>query len=1672
MKKFLSFILTIVFLLGLVSVSTCAETPVLSATCSNYTVTFTVSGATIKSGTATPNGNNGTLDIVVSDVTDNITISPSFSNSTLQILGTNPTPVTLDVREGSANTNFAIMAMMGGPRPVASWQVNATVSLGDEPEVATLKMTTDLDTSEKKYICGQAASSLSVKAEHSEGKDVSYQWYKNDVKNTNGVAIDGETTENFIPDTTDIGTTYYYAVATSEDLTVTSKISTVVVEAPTLEIITDLDKTEVKYVENVTAAALKFVVEYTGVSENEVVYQWYKSAEKNTEGGIIITGASESTYVPETDEIGTVYYYATATIEGLSVTSKVATVTVLENKAPENAFWIGKETDNGSLNYVVLTDSDKNDISGLSAQINGIDITVMLPHGYPADGKVNASFNLTQNGSGLPFITTKTGTSGTSSGKAVNNKFTEKEIGLSGGKSTFTFYFYDAVPTVTKNNYTTYNLSFVLFNNAPTLSQKQEKAECCEVVAGNSYCIELPELFQDMDGDELTYSVTVNGSEPQKADANYTFTSDIGGTYELCFFASDLLTTSSESYKVILTVVNSTSTYEMSVSLPDDITPNFYITNGYDENGVDILGEELTFIKGDKSNGYAAYSVAVPENISEISVRDELFGGMAFYASPGPSVKLQKVSSKLVDLSDKEVLGNVNVSYGTHKAQGLNGNFLLVTDAEYTFSGTPNDTSVYKSTSQKIVLSQEVNEVKLEVSYNNPKTVITTSGAAAVLFKYESNYHIHKKYEPLSSVDNVDGTTTHYFSVSGNISYRVSMENKITKAGYMLSGNSVTVLYDDDDMLPTDRIDYSTSGTNASTVADDSILLNINQNNHLHLSVGATKTVKAYRAWEIINSYLNHIIQPDFHFEIVSGDDVVALTPYKNQPMTNSSGNWYTLSAIGEGTAVIEVTYDAICITGGSYDGFYGATDKARTGLFVVTVGDDATDVDFDIQCKTSAGSTVYKEENSKNWDSEFDTLYFFGDHGKISFSPASTHANILEVAVSQDKGENYTILEETDGLYTSPIFSGNNIIRVTTDKGFAYKIIRGDKAELLVKNVTNPGNPIAEGDTVSLTLMGLHTPIHKISGTYNPGFISNTDGDSSVHLNYSFGENIVKSKGVQYDFSKNGTTMEFTVPKDSDKSEFVLTDGYIALGVIGITGFSDDKDSHRNIPDSGGRTRDDKTTFTTRSLLPDITISVGMLPSGNTAPFIKEKATKNATLNLGGTFALSMSKIFADRENDTLTYRAKIDDGEASDVQDGYFTFTPEIIGTYILEFIANDGVVDSNAHTVTLTVKESLPPSSDKTPEYDILEEETCGYVKISFSDNGERVKDETNVTYPEALGTIISSTKVPFKAGDTVADVTLRLLDAKGFTYQHTGTTKSGFYLASIGDFTLKGITYDFFGEFDAGVGSGWMITLNDEFIEYGASEFEVEKGDVIKWQYTCQLGKDIGDPFYSEDVYIPPYNEETEEKSEDVSDKAEKNETEEDKIENKSTFTETTFDDVKVSDWFYDSVKYVYEINLMTGTDKGFEPQAQMTRAMLVTVLYRMSDKTLSEKEMSFVDVSSEDWFYDAVLWAYENSIAQGKDKNTFAPNDFITREEMTVILYRFAKIQGAKSSNEITLSEYDDAFQVSEWAVDAVKWATEKGVIKGTTVTTLSPKDTATRAQAATIIMRFCEMIEK
>lgn len=181
----------------------------------------------------------------------------------------------------------------------------------------------------------------------------------------------------------------------------------------------------------------------------------------------------------------------------------------------------------------------------------------------------------------------------------------------------------------------------------------------------------------------------------------------------------------------------------------------------------------------------------------------------------------------------------------------------------------------------------------------------------------------------------------------------------------------------------------------------------------------------------------------------------------------------------------------------------------------------------------------------------------------------------------------------------------------------------------------------------------------------------------------------------------------------------------------------------------------------------------------------------------------------------------------------------------------------------------------------------------------------------------------------------------------------------------------------------------------------------------------------------------------------------------------------FGDVKSGDWFYNDVKYVYEKGMMAGTAADvFAPNATTTRAMIVTILYRLEGSPAVTGTSAFVDVPAGQWYSDAVNWAAANQIVKGTSATTFAPNDSITREQMAAILYRYAQYKGYDVTKKADLSGYSDNSQVSAYAKDALAWANAAKLINGVTNTTLAPQGNATRAQVSAILHRFCDGVVK
>ena len=353
-------------------------------------------------------------------------------------------------------------------------------------------------------------------------------------------------------------------------------------------------------------------------------------------------------------------------------------------------------------------------------------------------------------------------------------------------------------------------------------------------------------------------------------------------------------------------------------------------------------------------------------------------------------------------------------------------------------------------------------------------------------------------------------------------------------------------------------------------------------------------------------------------------------------------------------------------------------------------------------------------------------------------------------------------------------------------------------------------------------------------------------------------------------------------------------------------------------------------------------------------------------------------------------------------------------------------------------------------------------------------------------------IPATPVTVKEGATVYHVFTAALQDRGdmsAVGAATGYVKS----VTKGDVTLA--------EFDKGPNSGWLFKVNGELPAVGLTSCPVKEGDNVLFYYTTdwtqdpQAGSVIGGTPKTADqkaadavsALIAAIGTVTADSGDaiqaardayDALTAAQKA-----LVDNYDVLTaaerqyaaltgQLPFKDVQ-GHWAADAIQYVYAKGLMNGVgDDTFAPGQSLDRAMLVTILYRLEGSDPVTESSGFSDVGSDTWYTDAVLWAKENEIVNGYDNGTFGPEDPITREQIAAILYRYAVFKAYPTASESDLGGYTDAGEISGYAIPAMKWANAQGLITGTSATTLLPTGTASRAEAAVILMRFCEIFVK
>ena len=340
------------------------------------------------------------------------------------------------------------------------------------------------------------------------------------------------------------------------------------------------------------------------------------------------------------------------------------------------------------------------------------------------------------------------------------------------------------------------------------------------------------------------------------------------------------------------------------------------------------------------------------------------------------------------------------------------------------------------------------------------------------------------------------------------------------------------------------------------------------------------------------------------------------------------------------------------------------------------------------------------------------------------------------------------------------------------------------------------------------------------------------------------------------------------------------------------------------------------------------------------------------------------------------------------------------------------------SGSKTVNVNVKVMVPPA-DQSKRY------TYKHDSRSY----------TNL--------LTTTGKVTVTAGSSVRDAFVTALDRDEIGY----TEQSNGYFPTIGGWS----------EFERGEKSGWMYLVNGSMPSVAAQDYELTGNATVVWFYTDDYSNDYGSESWDDDssssgTTTTPTTPTT--PANPMPDKA------------------MSFTDVKSNDWYYSSVRYAYDNGLFSGVSHdSFGPGDSMDRSMLATVLYSLDGKPAAGKS-GFADVADGAWYADAVAWAAEHGIVSGVGGGAFTPGGTITREQLAVMLYRYAQYKGYDVSKTADLSGYADQDKLSDWAAQAVQWACGSGLMNGRSAAQLAPEGTLTRAEAATMLKAFCENVKK
>jgi len=469
--------------------------------------------------------------------------------------------------------------------------------------------------------------------------------------------------------------------------------------------------------------------------------------------------------------------------------------------------------------------------------------------------------------------------------------------------------------------------------------------------------------------------------------------------------------------------------------------------------------------------------------------------------------------------------------------------------------------------------------IQAEVPMSYPYSVTVPAGATFFLGTKTAHY---VKFKEVAPEGITEGGTIYNFILADKqqYNYRVSQPGKLTHAGiFTMSGDETkrpTLVFTDADMEAKDPkyVDHDVTSNDGYNVGD--LFLNINPAGHLQLAkVGDTFDILPLRNWELVESITNnYFIEPDYHFTVLNlnGEEDNSVVKIEDELLT----------AVGEGTAIVLVTYDAIHL-----DQYNGATKKAfiggsdwgaiwpeNTGVFVVTVGEAATGIKPNIIINkdylTKAGN-VDTKLSMENVDAEFDVLYYLDSASgfNYNFTPEGVSSVTLARPVIGSNSVSYTgfstegVIAKSNGSYTLRLTQGRNIVRLTNANGQSvYQVMTVKPCHRDIKVGNEVVTFVKPGDEVTVQYSGLYHPAGKLAGIHNfNGFVAYKQATEGI--------TVTNGKANQYKMASTPTAqaVTFTVSENWPDGTIELSDGVMCIG-----GYGDPVGNHRFTSKERGR--------------------------------------------------------------------------------------------------------------------------------------------------------------------------------------------------------------------------------------------------------------------------------------------------------------------------------------------------------------------------------------------------------------------------------------------------------------------------------------------------------------------